>query len=135
MKCPVCKTEEMIILELKQVEIDYCPSCAGIWLDQGELELLWDPDNTQGVKDYIANLPEAKGINEEKRKCPICNKTMFKALIGEEKQTLIDKCPKYHGIWLDAGELEEILSNAKNKDSNVVELLRDMFGSSESETF
>ncbi|MEJ2196939.1 MAG: zf-TFIIB domain-containing protein [Ignavibacteriaceae bacterium] len=41
MFCPVCK-EPMIILELNEVEIDYCPSCSGIWLDAGELELLFE---------------------------------------------------------------------------------------------
>ena len=40
MDCPVCKNEPMIVLELNDVEIDYCLSCKGIWLDTGELELL-----------------------------------------------------------------------------------------------
>lgn len=39
MDCPVCK-EPMIVLELNEVEIDYCSSCRGIWLDAGELALL-----------------------------------------------------------------------------------------------
>ena len=39
MDCPVCK-DAMITLELKDVEIDYCTDCGGIWLDAGELELL-----------------------------------------------------------------------------------------------
>ena len=29
----------MLVLELDQVETDYCPNCQGIWLDSGELEL------------------------------------------------------------------------------------------------
>ena len=39
MKCPVCK-EPTIVLELDEIEIDYCTSCGGIWLDAGELDLL-----------------------------------------------------------------------------------------------
>ena len=39
MDCPVCKSA-MIVLELDEVEIDYCTDCQGIWLDAGELELL-----------------------------------------------------------------------------------------------
>ncbi|MBT8387242.1 MAG: zf-TFIIB domain-containing protein, partial [Ignavibacteria bacterium] len=31
MICPVCK-ESMVILELSEVEIDYCTGCNGIWL-------------------------------------------------------------------------------------------------------
>ena len=44
MKCPVCK-DTLIILELNEVEIDYCSSCSGVWLDAGELELLIDEDS------------------------------------------------------------------------------------------
>ncbi|NIV72594.1 MAG: hypothetical protein GWN16_11560, partial [Calditrichae bacterium] len=37
MLCPVCK-KPMMILEYNEVELDYCPICGGVWLDQGELE-------------------------------------------------------------------------------------------------
>ena len=40
MDCPVCKNSAMIVLELDEVEVDYCTECEGIWLDEGELELL-----------------------------------------------------------------------------------------------
>ena len=39
MDCPVCR-EPMIGLEYEKVEVDYCPACAGVWLDEGELEVL-----------------------------------------------------------------------------------------------
>lgn len=41
MKCPVDDT----VLELSErqgVEIDYCPSCRGVWLDRGELDKILD---------------------------------------------------------------------------------------------
>lgn len=37
MKCPNCQTT-LLIADKKEVEIDYCPDCRGIWLDRGELE-------------------------------------------------------------------------------------------------
>jgi uncharacterized protein len=37
MKCPNCN-ETLLITERKSVEIDYCPSCRGVWLDKGELD-------------------------------------------------------------------------------------------------
>lgn len=39
MKCPVCNVE-LLMTEKQGVEIDYCPTCRGIWLDRGELEKL-----------------------------------------------------------------------------------------------
>ena len=38
MKCPVCTTENLVMSEKQGVEIDYCPSCRGVWLDRGELD-------------------------------------------------------------------------------------------------
>ena len=37
MKCPNCNAT-LLIADKKDVEIDYCPECRGIWLDRGELE-------------------------------------------------------------------------------------------------
>jgi len=37
MKCPV-DGEALVISERSGVEIDYCPSCRGVWLDRGELD-------------------------------------------------------------------------------------------------
>lgn len=38
MNCPVCKEPQLVMSEKKGIEIDYCPSCRGIWLDRGELD-------------------------------------------------------------------------------------------------
>ncbi|OAJ33032.1 zf-TFIIB domain-containing protein [Piscirickettsia salmonis] len=38
MLCPLCKTTPLQLSERHQVEIDYCPTCRGVWLDRGELD-------------------------------------------------------------------------------------------------
>jgi uncharacterized protein len=40
MKCPVCPESVLVMAERQGVEIDYCPSCRGVWLDRGELDKL-----------------------------------------------------------------------------------------------
>ncbi|KWA25720.1 hypothetical protein WT41_23070 [Burkholderia territorii] len=40
MKCPVCKTPDLLMAERQSIEIDYCPTCRGVWLDRGELDKL-----------------------------------------------------------------------------------------------
>lgn len=42
MKCPVCNTVDLLMMERQGVEIDYCPQCRGIWLDRGELDKIID---------------------------------------------------------------------------------------------
>lgn len=40
MKCPHCTDNTLVMTERQGVEIDYCPTCRGIWLDRGELDKL-----------------------------------------------------------------------------------------------
>ena len=40
MKCPVCTDAVLVMSDRQGVEIDYCPSCRGVWLDRGELDKL-----------------------------------------------------------------------------------------------
>lgn len=37
MKCPV-DNETLLMTQRDGVEIDYCPTCRGVWLDRGELD-------------------------------------------------------------------------------------------------
>ncbi|UYV38552.1 zf-TFIIB domain-containing protein [Rhodobacteraceae bacterium D3-12] len=41
MKCPI-DGETLRMSERHGVEIDYCPSCRGVWLDRGELDKIID---------------------------------------------------------------------------------------------
>jgi Zn-finger nucleic acid-binding protein len=40
MKCPQCTEATLVMTERQGIEIDYCPSCRGVWLDRGELDKL-----------------------------------------------------------------------------------------------
>jgi len=129
LRCPVCKKTDMAVLELHDVEIDYCFDCAGIWLDAGELELLLD--SAEKKDEILASLKDAddKKIKEKKRPCPICRNPMKKVVADlGETQVLIDECINGHGVWFDKGELYEIIScSTENKDNPVLTFLRDMF--------
>ncbi len=49
MKCPVCKEPDLVMSERQGIEIDYCPSCRGIWLDRGELDKIIEKSMESGV--------------------------------------------------------------------------------------
>lgn len=38
MKCPHCPDATLVMSDRQGVEIDYCPTCRGVWLDRGELD-------------------------------------------------------------------------------------------------
>lgn len=41
MLCPIDQTT-LVMSERKGIEIDYCPTCRGVWLDRGELDKVVD---------------------------------------------------------------------------------------------
>ena len=40
MPCPVFKHVDLVMTARQGIEIDYCPTCRGVWLDRGELDKL-----------------------------------------------------------------------------------------------
>lgn len=125
MDCPVCKTP-MIVLELEQIEIDYCTGCEGIWLDAGELELLLD--NTEEQKKLLSTFQIDKNNKEKPRRCPKCLRKMDKVFVGEHDKVLVDKCKKDHGIWFDEGELNHIfMISGTDENNKVIQLFKKMF--------
>lgn len=40
MQCPCCPGVVLALSVREGIEIDYCPSCRGVWLDRGELDKL-----------------------------------------------------------------------------------------------
>lgn len=122
MNCPNCK-DILIVLELDEVEIDFCTSCNGIWLDSGELELLVeDNDKSDFKKIFIPH----NGINEKLKKCPRCKKKMNKVEVGEKEKIVLDECKKGHGFWFDADELQSVI-NKVSKENGIINLLNSIF--------
>ena len=54
MHCPVCKDPQLVISERQGIEIDYCPSCRGVWLDRGELDKLIEKATAASPPQQIA---------------------------------------------------------------------------------
>jgi Zn-finger nucleic acid-binding protein len=119
--CPVCK-KSMIILEYAEVEIDYCPSCAGCWLDQGELELILE--SSEKLYDLSVFRSSPKG----KRRCPRCHKKM-RADLFPHTNIQVDICPHDGGIWLDRGELSAIAAHESNSAAaqKIKEYFKELF--------
>jgi Zn-finger nucleic acid-binding protein len=122
MICPICKSD-MIVIEYSKIELDYCASCHGVWFDSGELELLLEStgiDSTHPLLSDILNSKEAKS-SEKKRRCPLCGKKMQKVTIGQQNGILIDVCKQGEGLWLDGGELNQLIRLLVDKSSSETE--------------
>jgi Zn-finger nucleic acid-binding protein len=101
----------MIVVEYRNIELDYCHSCKGVWFDSGELELLlksYGLEESKTFFDGIFNSQEAVS-SEKKRICPICGHKMKKTAIGGQPETLTDICRDKHGLWFDGGEVAQLI--------------------------
>ncbi len=135
MICPVCR-KGMLVVEYRQIEIDYCQACIGVWFDSGELELLLKTGGIEGARPFLGDvlkLSEARTL-EKKRKCPICTKNMRKVKIGGEGGVLVDACERHHGLWFDGGEVVSLIKTTsgqlpekKGNQSEIIGFLKDVF--------
>jgi len=94
--------------------LDRCTSSGGIWLDAGELEQVINAakDSSSSLKDFIGALPQLKPHESpvsEGLPSPIDGKTMkLDKVLGIS----IAKCESSGGIWLDARELDRLVTSS-----------------------
>ena len=70
MKCPIDGTTFSIVYREK-IEIDYCPTCRGVWLDRGELDKLIEraaPSPAQVQQQIVTQVKEPKKYKKKKKK-------------------------------------------------------------------
>ena len=121
MLCPVCRVE-MVALEFEQVEVDFCLKCRGVWLDGGELEMIGERAGALH-KDLLRALESRKGEvvkRGRKRRCPVCGKALLRVKTAGEPVIEVDRCPREHGIWFDAGELSSVVRAAGADEGNIL---------------
>lgn len=114
--CPRCdKPLETFGLKVEgSFFIERCGECLGLFFDPDELEALLD----KSVSDvYRIDAGQIDELNLMKRsedypvtyiKCPVCRKFMNRVNFGTRSGVIVDTC-KAHGIWLDGGELRQLM--------------------------
>jgi len=113
----------MILVEFRDVEVDYCPECRGAWLDAGELSRV-----LSGTER--SDLLRIEGGRRGARRCPHCRRRMAEGNLPGSRVTL-DECPSGHGVWLDGGELEAVIREAAPERAmgSLARHCADVFGS------
>jgi len=99
----------------KDVEIDVCPECIGVWLDDAELAQIVDSPDSKwppGMVERVLEVIGGMGIsNEELTRelaCPACNEILEPVNYQATSGIIINTCQQRHGVWLDHGELAKI---------------------------
>ena len=66
MKCPTCTTADLVMSERQGIEIDYCPTCRGVWLDRGELDKVIERSAAAfAAQPAAAQVPQATPVQPQ----------------------------------------------------------------------
>lgn len=77
MKCPNCN-ETLLMTQRNNIEIDYCPSCRGVWLDKGELDKMLDFASQYTSAPASQNFDHNPGYQDNKYKHPYNQQKPYK---------------------------------------------------------
>jgi Zn-finger nucleic acid-binding protein len=109
MRCPRDGSELKTRIYEANVEIDECPTCSGVFLDQGELETIQavvEKEHEELAGRAPASLDPPS--TDAPVACAQCGLTMSRRNYGFGSQVVIDACPDGCGLWLDGGELQQL---------------------------
>lgn len=65
MKCPTCDVA-LVMADRNGIEIDYCSTCRGIWLDRGELDKIIERSMQNTPNPQPNNHPSKDRYHSEK---------------------------------------------------------------------
>jgi len=123
MKCPSCRTVELVEAKLGTSSVHSCPECGGYWFAHDELRKAKDAADSDLAWYDIElwkNGDSFSGVLSE-RLCPVCAKPLY-TLTYDGSDVSIDVCKEGHGIWLDRGEFEDILKHVRSQvDDDVLQ--------------
>lgn len=131
-ECPRCwvplqPKEERLSWFKGSVIIDECEKCQGIYLDDGELKkLTGNRSLAQWLTNYLGVDSDSKLV------CPGCGGIMD---IERPAGVEVEVCLSCKGLWLDAGELEQLAQQEPGqfKEENLTtEKLAEMFDAGQS---
>ncbi|MEI8251985.1 MAG: zf-TFIIB domain-containing protein [Synechococcus sp. ELA057] len=120
LRCPDCaiQLETLDLSGQEPLQLDRCPDCLGLFLPIGALERLVAQESgpVLGVDhrllQALADTPRVQRGPLRYRPCPSCGDLMNRSLHGKRSGVVVDRC-RDHGLWLEAGELRQLLEWAR----------------------
>jgi len=98
--------------------IERCERCLGLFFDPNELEAFLEKAVTNVHAVDAQRLIEVQGVRRSSEyavsyiDCPVCRRLMNRINLGSRSGVIADQC-RDHGIWLDGGELRQIMEWTK----------------------
>jgi len=114
--CPNCEIP-LVTTNLSidsKMYVERCGGCYGLFFDKGELQALIElsVEHKSHEIDYkrLSEIIEHPYHRDsvEYRRCPVCKDFMQRKNYLKRSGVIVDRCVN-HGIWLDSGELKQIM--------------------------
>ncbi|MEQ1822195.1 MAG: zf-TFIIB domain-containing protein [Fimbriimonadaceae bacterium] len=107
--CPDCD-QPLVTENVLDFQVDVCAKCAGLWFDDGELTKLskagWA--EMDSAEDRFVPTVEPSQ-SDQMRSCPACRKPMEAFRYLYSSPVTLDSCPSCLGIWVEDGELRQMM--------------------------
>ena len=124
-QCPCCQSQ-MQVFHAAGLELDVCPDCRGVWFDGGELEAVVPPPavrrlfhgaqgrpgRCRGCGEALHGVAVCPSCRRAAPTCPECGNAPL--VVATVRGVEADLCLPCQGIWLDAGELREIVDSSES---------------------
>ncbi len=112
LKCPQCTKHLLQPLRNKDIELDACNRCGGLWFEKHSLDKILlphtkDDKNSMYSPSIIENLGAYKGHTTSN--CPDCHIPMNRYELAQGSGLDISVCAQCYGIWLE----KEKIAHAK----------------------
>jgi uncharacterized protein len=119
----------MIIVEFKNIELDTCLDCQGLWFDAQELGQLFElagvPERYHDLESQVDRLPHVG----PRRRCPRCRRQLESVRApATGRELILDECPRGDGLWFDQGELDSLLEALLGQDVCALDHVRGFLG-------
>lgn len=107
-------------VQYRNIEVDRCTECKGLWFDMLEAENLKELEGSESID--IGDARVGKEYNKiEKINCPSCDATMLRMVDNEQPHIWYESCPVCYGVFFDAGEFRDY------KEENILDFFKDIF--------
>ncbi len=113
MLCPKCENLPLKrrTISIKNLELDRCPECKGMWFDEGELCAVL---GSKACKSFDISKYAAEMLNTDCPRCKVC----LHEFCYPGTTVLVDGCRQCKGVWLDNREWSAI-SQARDERNKI----------------
>jgi len=118
MNCPKCDGA-MEAVKYRDIEVDRCVNCQGIWFDMLDAEHLKAAEGSETID--IGNVEVGQGYNAVDRiECPKCHEPMLRMVDRAQPHIWYESCPVCYGLFFDAGKF------ADYREETIADFFRDL---------